>query len=280
MALPIVASLARLVASPAARRGVVGMLDDVLGGNQSRQLAGLADAIGNLRFDIQIKGAPALQRALLRVPGNIERELQKAMLRAAWKVADDLRAEANTSLDRPKPYTINAIRARRGSKPLEAVAEVRQDSPALKYLHPLVHGTARRPTKPFEARLAAAFGRPVVPGPGARLDQHGNIDRRQLAAIFQHLGGSGSAAAVRRAGGRYFVMPEGANAAPGVYFREAFGRNITPVLLFVGSARYRPKTFDFYGIGLRSAQRHVRPMLEAAVRAGIAKSSVRGQASP
>lgn len=232
-------------------------------------------------IDIVIKGMAEVQRNLQRVAADIDREMQKAVLRAAWKVAEDLRVEAQTALDRPKPYTINAIRARRGSNPLEAVAEVRQDAPALKYLLPLVHGTSRRPAKPFERRLAAVLGLPAgwvaVPGPGAQLDQHGNIPLRQLRAMLAQLSAArGNARTVTRDGGRYFVIRPGGAAAPGIYIRDAMGRNITPVVFFVDQAAYKPKTFDFYGAGQRSAQRHLRPMLEAAVQAGIAKASARG----
>jgi hypothetical protein len=60
--------------------------------------------------------------------------------------------------------------------------------------------------------------------------------------------------AQRRAGGRFFVMPPGKRAAPGVYQREFSGRTITPVVMFVRSVQYRQR-FDFDGVALRTVDR-------------------------
>ena len=114
-----------------------------------------------------------------------------------------------------------------------------------------------RSMKALERALVAAKAMPpgmlAVPGQGARLDRHGNVDRGQIVQVLSQLRITMTAgytrnmsrdprAAIRaqqRAGGRFFVAKPGGRLHAGVYQRELLGRNITPVFLFVRSAHYK-----------------------------------------
>jgi hypothetical protein len=114
----------------------------------------------------------------------------------------------------------------------------------------------------------------VVPGKEARLDAYGNWSVGQMIQILSQLritltagftrnmavtvrgkkysqmskeeraATNSAIAAVRRAGGRFFVVPQPTPRLrqPGIYMREDdFGNNITPIGIFVKRATYRTR---------------------------------------
>lgn len=168
--------------------------------------------------------------------------------------------------DRPTALTRQAVLYTKASKGnLAAEVFIRDESfkgtPPAKYLEAQVMGGSRR-TKGIERQLTARgilpAGMFVVPGQGAKLDQHGNLPRSQLNQIKSQLGIQGDALSnespasrgrrlKRNAkkgvrGGNYFAVKqrEGGLAA-GVYERvvTGFGSALRSVLHFVRSVRYR-----------------------------------------
>jgi hypothetical protein len=221
--------------------------------------------VGSLRVEMI-----GLEDCMAAIDRFSERRIRAALATALTRTAlggrDDLRAEARTVFDAPRPYTVNAITSKSATaQSLTAEVLVRDDGPVAGYLMPQVTGGAR-PAKHFE-RLATAFGLPAgwvtAPGPGAQLDQYGNMRRAQLRDILSQLSrtpAQGAARAVRRTGRgsakavRYFVMPAGRQATPGVYGRRAGARDIELVLSFVPSATYRVR-FPFHNLVRRSVER-------------------------
>lgn len=219
--------------------------------------------------------------------------LATALTRTAGEIRDEVKAEMTRVFDRPTPYTMNSLFVRPATaQRLYADAYFKDETagsgtPATKFLLPQVEGGSRR-QKRFEVALRMAGHLPdgmvTVPAAGARLDAYGNVSRGQLIQILSQLRitlTAGSTrnlpfdarkqiSAQRKAGGRFFVIKPGKGAAPGVYQREFVGRNITPVILFVRSASYRPR-LDFYGIARRVAS----DRLPANVRRAIEESAAR-----
>lgn len=115
-------------------------------------------------------------------------------------------------------------------------------------------------------------GMAIVPGPGAKQDQYGNIPGSQIVQIiswFKAFGEQGykanSTAKSRAAlakdkrngskGFQYFVLRQKlGKLAPGIYqrFTLAHGSAIKPVMFFVAMPTYKPR-LDFYGIAERKA---------------------------
>jgi hypothetical protein len=220
--------------------------------------------------------------------------LATALTRTAVEVKAGVQAELPRVFDRPTPYTINSlfVRTARADK-LEAevffkdeYATSRLGIPATKYLLPEVRGGARR-SKGFEKALRKAgvlpFGRFAVPGQGAKLDAHGNMDRGQIIQILSQLRitltaghnrnmafGAKGLAAQKKAGGRFFVKKGRKGGPPGIYQREFIGRNVTPVVIFTAPPRYSPR-FPFDAIAGRIAEQR----LSVNVRRAIAEQTAR-----
>lgn len=175
------------------------------------------------------------------------------------RTGQDVKAEIDGLLpqvfDAPTQYTQSGFRLYPATKRnLRALVTFRED--ARHFLNAQVSG-GQRSMKALERALVAAKAMPpgmlAVPGQGARLDRHGNVDRGQIVQVLSQLRITMTAGYTRnmsrdprsairaqqRAGGRFFVAKPGGRLHAGVYQRELLGRNITPVFLFVRSAHYK-----------------------------------------
>ena len=201
---------------------------------------------------------------------------------ATFTAKDVERAEKAKMIDvfdRPTSWTLNSLWVKTASKDEAeptAVVYFREGggTPAWRYLMPEVEGGARS-LKSHERRLIRAgvmhAGEFAVPGPGVKLDGHGNIPGStielilsQVSAAEQFAGYQANATQKslrtrRRKGlGRYFYLrpdaavPRLARAvAPGIYYR-AGAKDIVPVILFVRAPRYQ-KRFPFHEVAKATA---------------------------
>lgn len=233
-----------------------------------------------MKTEIRVEGLAELRAAFGQVLSQrrANAALATALSRTASDVRQAVRAQMPGIFDRPTPYTLNSLYVKGATAhKLEAEVGFKDDRatskagiPATYYLTPNVEGGARR-NKRFERVLQMAGILPegwfAVPGAGARLDAYGNMSLGQIIQVLSQLRltmlagstrnmafGAKSIAAQRKAGGRFFAVRPGGGGrlAPGVYQREFYGRNITPVMIFVRRAQYRAR-FDFAGIVQREA---------------------------
>jgi len=216
-----------------------------------------AGGLGGQWLGCRVNGRPELQRQLAEISERrMASALATAMTRTVSGARTDLRDEAGRVFDSPRPFVLNSIRFKGATAALlQASVFVPPDSPVEPALRVQALGGTRA-QKRFEA-LGASFGLPsgqvAVPGPGADLDQHGNIKRAQLRQILQLTKArAGMKRPSRRGGGALFVMPAG-KGHPGVYLRRP-DRTIIALLLFVSRANYRP-LFNFNDVGRDSIQR-------------------------
>lgn len=223
-----------------------------------------------------------------------------ALTRTAVKIKAEVLAQLPRVFDRPTAYTMNSLFVSGATaNKLQAETYFKDDrattkagTPAVNYLLPHVDGGARR-SKRLEEALRAVGALPngffVVPGAGALLDDFGNVSRGQIVQVLSQLriqlvGGSSrnmsfdprkAIAAQRKAGGRFYVVPPGkGKVQPGIYQREFFGRNITPVFIFVRGANYK-RRFDFAGITQRVAQDQLPIEMQRAVDESMARLHAR-----
>lgn len=236
-------------------------------------------------ISIRVQGADTLRQQIKGLSDRrLAAAVATALTRTAVAGRKAVQAALPATFDRPTPYTVRQVKyvGATAAKPVAAVgfnvaaiqdiygrvvsyrALAPGETPASAYLAPQIEG-GRRAAKRVEVALRAAGALPpswfAVPGQGAKIDAFGNMSRGQIIQILSQLriqlvGGFNrslsdddgrSIRAQRKAGGRFFVVKPGAKIQPGVYQREFFGRNITPVLVFVRSTAYR-KRFDFDGL--------------------------------
>lgn len=225
--------------------------------------------------------------------------LATALTRTANEVRAELRAEMPLVFDRPTPFVLNGLRVwpATAARPVARVGFIDDARGGIQPSYPLqanVEGGQRR-DKRLEAALRAAGHLPAgwqaVPGQGARLDAYGNMSRGQVIQVLSQLriqltagytrnlsrtDKTRAIASVRRAGGRFFVIPPGQGARPGVYQREFYGRGITPVIVFVQGVNYR-RRWDFFGRAQAKAAQHLPAQLKRAIDEHIARlAALRG----
>lgn len=220
-----------------------------------------------------------------------------ALNKTAFDVRDGIRTEMTRVFDRPVPYTLNSLAVKRADiGNLTAEVGFKEAGAgrisASKYLMAEVKGGRRR-KKAFEKKLDAAGltppGRYAVPGPGVRLDQHGNLPLSTIKEILSHVQANDGKRASRnlstarrlrgaqkRIGGKYIVVSEpGKGLAPGIWRRDLAGRSVAPVVLFVRPPDYAPR-LDFEGVAVRIARERLPFHLNNEFRASLGRLAARG----
>lgn len=262
-----------------------------------------------MKIGVSVTGMDELRATLSAFS---ERRLNAAVATALTRTAVEIRKavldEMPRVFDRPTPYTMGSLFTKGATAAsLQAETYFKDDragsgTPATKYLLPNVEGVARH-TKRFERALQAVGALPAgwltTPASGARLDAYGNVSKGQIIQILSQLRITMTAGytrnmafsarkqinAQRKAGGRFFVVKPGGKSklAPGIYIREVIGTNITPVMIFVRAAAYKPR-LDFYGISQRIAAERLQPNIDRAIAESAQRmtstAAVNGQGTP
>lgn len=251
---------------------------------------------------VELQGLDRYQQLIGDLSGNrVKAAVATAVTRAAVAVRADALAGMRQSLDRPTPYTKRQLRftVATADNPVSAVgfnvAPIQDingnvvryadlgsgETPAGKYMIPNVEGGTRR-LKGMEVALRMAGVLPAgwfaVPGQGARLDSYGNVSSGQVIQVLSQLrlqivggfsrsmtGGRGAIRAQKKAGGTFFVVYPGGGKQPGIYQREFYGRNVTPVFIFVRNVHYSPR-YRFDEIAQRTASRVLPVQVTRALR--------------
>lgn len=240
--------------------------------------AGLPDNFSDRRLSAAI--ATALTRTAVHVRGELQNELRRAIDRPTPYTVRQMRYVAANAqkLAAGVGFDIQAIQDING-RVVRYQDAGKGVTPAGTYMSTEADGGTRK-QKRYEVALMGAGLLPrgwlTTPGDGAKLDAHGNVSRGQIQQILgqlraQNLPGYTSTmssvarkqskgvklsqqekqqlnraiSSIKKAGGRFFVVlpdsPQAKAIKPGIYQREMSGRNITPVLIYVNSASYRPR---------------------------------------
>lgn len=194
----------------------------------------------------------------------------KALTDTAGDVQLALREAMPAQLDRPTQWSLGSIyRTMADKRRLTATVGIAdkvsgRGTPPVKWLFWQVEGGARS-RKKFEGVLRKAGLLPdgfyAVPGPAARMDSHGNVERSQIVEMLNALRDRPKpyqGAKLKRAAGNageYFVAIRG-HLAPGVWQRGNDGRTVRPVFLYVRSPQY-DRRFSFYEIARRAVSQNI-----------------------
>ena len=244
--------------------------------------------VSDMKIDLKISG---LKEAQARIRGLNDSKIKAATVAAlndgarAGYVAT--RNEMLRVFDRPTPWTLKGHRYEKATKE-NVEASIDFDYWGNKYfrtveqtLIPHIEGgprLAKRHEYTLQALAVMPKGMVGVPGEAATIDRYGNMSPGQIRQIQSWFGAAqltagydaNSTARTRaklgrdnkRTGARgfqYFALQKKrGKLLPGIYqrFTTAFGSAIKPVIIFVSQATYR-KRFDFYGVGMRAAQKQI-----------------------
>jgi len=207
-----------------------------------------------MRIDIEIETDAYNAAVEAYLDSTVRPALAAGLTAAAEAVREELTAELLASIDDPSPFTQRAIaimpaKSRPGSDP-DAIVFV-MDRQA-EYLGLQIDGGVRRAGDYATTKTGS-----LVPGPHAQLDAYGNLPRDYVQRMLAdpHVGwttmrkGAGYTALVRNVpGGRpellAFIMPE---------------------------IEYESR-FDFYGIAVQSAEKHVPAFVGEALDAAVRRA--------
>lgn len=212
----------------------------------------------------------------------------RATNNVAFKMRSEWAQKAGEVFDRPTRFTRNAMLVRKATRqnPVARVFvrdEAGDGVPPQRYLQQQVVGGERRLKRSERALQSSGMMPPgffIVPGQGAKLDGSGNVRAGQITRILSALRSSNDALqnqtdnsrqrAQRRNAPVIFALqaPRG-RLQPGVYERR--GRSITPLLIFVRSARYQPR-FDIFQYAREVMSREAVPEFRAALTAEIERA--------
>ena len=247
-------------------------------------------------FDIRTN-VREFKRGLNRVE---RQQLPFATFLAVNKTATDAvvhnQRQMQRYIDRPKPFTIRGVYARKGRYMRgrrrrgmgEAIAEASlmwrefagKGVAAKKYLRPIVYGQPRRAKRHEIALRRRGFLGPnsfLAPAPGQRLNQYGNLTGSRYVQILSALGSfqengyvanrMARSAARNQRRKNYFYAKQGGALHPGVYERARSGK-IKPVLIEINQPRYE-RRYDFFGISDQFVARMLPINLRLSMRRAI-----------
>ncbi len=235
-----------------------------------------------MKISVKIDGLDAIQAKLRGLADSkIKVAAVAALNDAAYVGAQATKKTMAQVFDRPTPWVLGGVRYVKARKDkLEASIDFEQwgnktNVTVAKILQAEIAGGPRK-YKRHETALQRAgilpTGMFIVPGPGAALDQYGNMPGSQIVQIiawFRAFGEQGYKAnstdktRARLAkdkkngtrGFQYFALPRKVGKLPaGIYQRFAFsfGSAVKLVMLFVKSPNYK-RRLDFYGIAEKAA---------------------------
>lgn len=236
-----------------------------------------------ITLDVKTDIAEALKKFAKLEPRQFPFIVSLAMNRTMRVVKQIERDQMTKQLDRPTPYTLNALQTDIATKQkLEASISLKafagKGVAAAKYLAPNIYGGGRS-YKGLERALQRAGALPMgmyaVPAKNLALDQNGNIPRGLIVKIISELGGfaeggymaNRTARSAKRKRGfliNFFVVKPGEPAnqrgmPPGVYQRN--GNWSKMVIAFVKAPTYS-KRYTFY----ETAESQARTLLPAALK--------------
>lgn len=229
---------------------------------------------------VTLEGVQRVREELGRAEKQIPFATALALTRTAQIAKSEVEKAMGSVFDRPTRWTLNSLRLIPARKDrlvarVEMKNEADKSAPATKWLNPEIAG-GPRPEKASERNLRAKgvlpAGKFIVPGKGAKLDRFGNMTKGAITKALSGVGGfaeqgySANATGSKRSRAkgnakRYFVMKRGSTP---IGIAERTSRNRMHMLLAFTRRPTYSKRLDFYGIGDRVVQRHLRDEFEKA----------------
>lgn len=191
-------------------------------------------------LNIRIEGLEQLQRRLANMPEQFNRATAAGINRTARAIEQHQLAALESSLDRPTPFTMNAIQVYEARPKPDPSAIIQLRPLQARYLIHTIRG----------ARL------PVILEPiNIRLNRYGNI-----------VGKSKGLEGIAAKGARRFVAT--INGTTGVWERARKGRGLKLLVRVARNVERKPR-WDFYGVAERVARDRLTRDVSEAVEAEL-----------
>lgn len=184
------------------------------------------------------------------------------LTRLAQELKEVQIAEMKRVFDNPVPYTLNALAYKKATKK-DLTSKVffkefaGKGTPAYKYLMPNIIGGERRQKrheKALEISGKMTSGGYTMPARNIPLNAYGNLNGSYYRKILSQVGAAGEQNLKKTSQrGKKTKISFFPIKNTGIF--ERIGDEIRPVLLYIGSPKYKP-VYDFYGIGERFYKRN------------------------
>lgn len=238
-----------------------------------------------MKASVKASGFAESLAAVQALTGDLPgRALADALNHTANQAGQALTVEMSNVLDRPTPFTLNAVRVL-NAKPnnLEAAVWVKDEKDNASkgmapedWVAPQVFGGSRSDKKSetlLRAKGILPAGKFIAPASGARLDAYGNISRGQMVQILSGLSAiEGKAGYTANASDKWRSIRKGHAQAFFVLRRgktpigiaERRGKSMAMVLAFVSQPQYR-RRLDFHGVVERVADANLEANIDKAI---------------
>ena len=225
---------------------------------------------------ITLKVTDEFNSLLQGLKGFTGPEMTEIVVRTLNTAAKDapaaIKKEMKSVFSNPTPYTLNSIQVTyaKTNKLFSAIAineyggkGTAQDD----YLRPQVKGGPRQRKRSEKILMTLQAGGKnlfLTPGPGARLNQYGNIPASKYVEVLSYfksfnmagytMNRSKASTKKKAIANKFMMVVEGdsktAHLSPGIYERTARGRQ--KIFNFSKQPVYKPR-FDFYRVGIEHA---------------------------
>lgn len=186
----------------------------------------------------------------------------RALTRIAGIVSAFERLEMLKAFDRPTPFTLNSLYTLPATKQkLYSAVGIKDTttggSPAARYLTPEIFGGARAQKKSEFSVTIKVHGQTIymVPGPGLKLDQYGNVTRARMTQILAALGANldpnFKSKRSKVSQSAYFLGSPGQGRPQGIWQRS--GKRLLLLFIFTKRPVYK-RRFDFFGVANKIVQ--------------------------
>lgn len=223
----------------------------------------------NIKLNLQ--GMPNTKAYMKGFESQIPFATAVGLTRTSKAVQAELTGKIETVFDRPTARTKSAIfSASANKRNLRAQVGIKDKAGAgrapAEYLAAQVLG-GRRQAKGLERALQSRGlmrkGQMLAPRRDAKLNRYGNITKAQARAVINSVDSGGTGR------GRQYVVKPGA----GVYWRK--GKGLKGFLNIIDEPTYKAR-FDFYGLGAKSAAKHLPEQMRKAMTDAILSAKARG----
>lgn len=187
-----------------------------------------------------------IDKVTRQLKGLAKNQIPFATSLALNQVAQDSQRRAQrrlrTDIDRPTPFTIRGIKAKRSNKH-NLYAEVFIQDIQAEYLKYAIKGGTRSPKK-----------RAIVVPVDLKLNKYGNIPRRKIKTLLQ----------------RKDVFVKNNSSHAGIYQRTKSGK-LKMLVAFENTATYEPR-WPFYDIVMLEAKVRIKPAMRAALNRALSSA--------
>lgn len=242
--------------------------------------------------NVKLEGVESVRTMLARLGGTLQEAQRLAQNKMAYEIWRAEKDQMKSDLDRPTPWSVNAIRYKKASHAETNLGDIPATQGAAVYMAnafragsrvgpdewlgvQVVGGQTAGPRRSEKLLQNAGIlppGKVWVPAQNVKLNRYGNVEGGVIARILMDLGQNEYVATDRadaKIKTKAFALFGPKNNPIGVLAK--IGDTWYPYLYFVDRAAYKPR-YDFYGRGDREAEAKWKAIYDEAVQKALEKA--------